>query len=63
MVRLGGFVNAAQDFIDGPKVLNGASDLMVAAFGDKGRHARSTIGVAALPSDAAVEVEAMFEVA
>jgi enamine deaminase RidA (YjgF/YER057c/UK114 family) len=63
VVRLGGFVNAAPDFIDGPKVLNGASDLMVAAFGDKGRHARSTIGVAALPSDAAVEVEAMFEVA
>jgi enamine deaminase RidA (YjgF/YER057c/UK114 family) len=42
--------------------LNGASDLMVEVFGDKGRHARSTIGVAALPADAAVEVEAMFEV-
>ncbi len=63
VVRLGGFVNSAPDFVDGPKVLNGASDLMVAAFGDKGRHARSTIGVAALPADAAVEVEAMFEVA
>jgi enamine deaminase RidA (YjgF/YER057c/UK114 family) len=63
VVRLGGFVNSAPDFIDGPKVLNGASDLMVAAFGDKGRHARSTIGVAALPADAAVEVEGMFEVA
>ncbi len=62
VVRLGGFVNSAPDFVDGPKVLNGASDLMVAAFGDKGRHARSTIGVAALPADAAVEVEAMFEV-
>jgi enamine deaminase RidA (YjgF/YER057c/UK114 family) len=48
--------------LDGPKVLNGASDLMVAAFGDKGRHARSTVGVASLPSDAAVEVEAVFEV-
>ena len=63
VVRLGGFVNSAPDFIDGPKVLNGASDLMVAAFGDKGRHARSTIGVAALPGDAAVEVEGMCEVA
>jgi len=63
VVRLGGFVNSAPDFVDGPKVLNGASDLMVAAFGDKGRHARSTIGVAALPGDAAVEVEGIFEVA
>ncbi|MEW6642783.1 MAG: RidA family protein [Pseudomonadota bacterium] len=63
VVRLGGFVNAAPDFLDGPKVLNGASDLMVEAFGDKGRHARTTVGVAALPSDAAVEVEAVFEVA
>ncbi|MEO6382788.1 MAG: RidA family protein [Nitrobacter sp.] len=63
VVRLGGFVNSAPDFIDAPKVMNGASDLMVAAFGDKGRHARSTIGVASLPSDAAVEVEGLFEVA
>ncbi|MEO6380686.1 MAG: RidA family protein [Nitrobacter sp.] len=63
VVRLGGFVNSAPDFIDAPKVMNGASDLMVAAFGDKGRHARSTIGVASLPADAAVEVEGLFEVA
>jgi len=63
VVRLGGFVNSAPDFLDGPKVLNGASDLMVAAFGDKGRHARTTVGVASLPSDAAVEVEGVFEVA
>jgi enamine deaminase RidA (YjgF/YER057c/UK114 family) len=62
VVRLGGFVNSAPDFLDGPKVLNGASDLMVAAFGDKGRHARTTVGVAALPADAAVEVEGIFEV-
>lgn len=62
VVRLGGFVNSTPDFLDGPKVLNGASDLMVAAFGDKGRHARTTVGVAALPADAAVEVEAIFEV-
>jgi enamine deaminase RidA (YjgF/YER057c/UK114 family) len=63
VVRLGGFINSAAGFADGPKVMNGASDLMVAAFGDKGRHARTTIGVAALPLDAAVEVEASFEVA
>jgi enamine deaminase RidA (YjgF/YER057c/UK114 family) len=63
VVRLGGFVNSAPDFLDGPKVLNGASDLMVAVFGDKGRHARTTVGVSALPSDAAVEVEGVFEVA
>ena len=62
VVRLGGFVNSAPDFLDGPKVLNGASDLMVAAFGDKGRHARTTVGVAALPSDASVEVEGVFEI-
>jgi len=62
VVRLGGFINSAPDFLDGPKVLNGASDLMVTAFGDKGRHARTTVGVACLPSDAAVEVDAIFEV-
>jgi enamine deaminase RidA (YjgF/YER057c/UK114 family) len=62
VVRLGGFVNSAPGFADGPKVMNGASDLMVEAFGDKGRHARSTVGVAALPADAAVEVEGQFEV-
>ena len=53
----------AAGYGDGPKVMNGASDLMVAVFGDKGRHARSTVGVAALPADAAVEVEGTFEVA
>jgi enamine deaminase RidA (YjgF/YER057c/UK114 family) len=62
VVRLGGFINSAPDFLDGPKVLNGASDLMVAVFGDKGRHARTTVGVASLPADAAVEVEGLFEV-
>ena len=62
VVRLGGFINSAPDFVDGPKVMNGASDLMVAVLGDKGRHARSTVGVAALPADAAVEVEGTFEV-
>jgi len=63
VVRLGGFINAAPTFLDVPKVMNGASDLMVAAFGDKGRHARATVGVAVLPGDAAVEVEGVFEVA
>jgi enamine deaminase RidA (YjgF/YER057c/UK114 family) len=62
VVRLGGFINSAPTFLDGPKVMNGASDLMVAVFGDKGRHARTTVGVAALPLDAAVEVEGLFEV-
>jgi enamine deaminase RidA (YjgF/YER057c/UK114 family) len=62
VVRLGGFINSAPTFVDGPKVMNGASDLMVEVLGDKGRHARSTVGVAALPADAAVEVEGMFEV-
>jgi len=62
VVRLGGFINSMPDFVDGPKVMNGASDLMVAAFADKGRHARTTVGVAVLPVDAAVEVEGVFEV-
>ncbi len=62
VVRLGGFINSAPGFAEGPKVMNGASDLMVAAFGGKGKHARSTVGVAALPADAAVEVEGLFEV-
>ena len=61
-VRLGGFINAMPTFAAVPAVMNGASDLMVAVFGDKGRHARSTIGVAELPADAAVEVEAIFAV-
>ena len=63
VIRLGGFINSAPGYTDGPKVMNGASDLMVEVFGDKGRHARSTVGVSALPAEAAVEVEGMFEVA
>jgi enamine deaminase RidA (YjgF/YER057c/UK114 family) len=62
VVRLGGFVNSAPGFLEGPKVMNGASDLMVEAFGDKGRHARTTVGVSALPQSAAVEVEGIFEI-
>lgn len=63
VVRLGGFVNAAPDFLDLPTVLNGASDLMVALFGDKGRHFLTTIGVTTIPMGAAVEVDAIFEIA
>ena len=62
VVRLGGFINSDPTFLDGPKVMNGASDLMVQVFGEKGRHARTTVGVAALPVDAAIEVEGLFEV-
>jgi enamine deaminase RidA (YjgF/YER057c/UK114 family) len=62
VVRLGGFINAAPSFLELPKVMNGASDLMVSVFVDRGRHARTTVGVATLPMDAAVEVEGMFEV-
>ncbi|HEY8579337.1 MAG TPA: RidA family protein [Beijerinckiaceae bacterium] len=62
-VRLGGFINAGPRFHALPAVMNGASDLMVAVFGEtRGRHARTTVGVAELPFDAAVEVEAMFEI-
>jgi enamine deaminase RidA (YjgF/YER057c/UK114 family) len=63
VVRLGGFINSEPTFLEGPKVMNGASDLVVEVFGDKGRHARTTVGVAALPADATVEVEGLFEVA
>lgn len=62
-LRLGGFINCTSDFKELAQVMNGASDLIVEVFGDRGRHARSTIGVAQLPLDAAVEVEAMFEAA
>ncbi len=61
-LRLGGFVASTPDFTDHPKVVNGASDLMVEVFGDAGRHARASVGVSALPLGAAVEVEAIFEI-
>ena len=60
VVRLGGFVASASGFTDQPKVVNGASDLMVEVFGDIGRHARAAVGVAELPLGAAVEVEFTF---
>jgi enamine deaminase RidA (YjgF/YER057c/UK114 family) len=62
IVKLGGFVNSAADFVDQPKVINGASELMLAVFGDCGRHARSAVGVPALPLGAAVEVDAIVAV-
>lgn len=62
-VRLGGFINTAPGFSTVAAVMNGASDLMVAVLGDKGRHARSTVGVAELPFDCVVEVDAMLEIA
>jgi len=62
VVRLGGFIACTAEFTQHASVMNGASDLAVAVFGDAGRHARSTIGVPSLPLDAPVEVEAMFEI-
>ncbi len=62
IVRLGGFVACAPDFTQHAVVMNGASDLACAVFGEAGRHARSTIGVPSLPGNAAVEVEGMFEI-
>ena len=63
VVKLGGFVNCNPDFTDQPKVVNGASDLMVAVFGEAGRHARAAVGAPALPLDAAVEIDGVFEIA
>jgi len=63
IVKLGVFVNSAGDFTDQPKVANGASELMVSLFGEAGRHARSAVGVPVLPLGAAVEVDAIVEVA
>ncbi|WP_296422757.1 RidA family protein [Yoonia sp.] len=63
VVKLTGFVNSTPDFPDQPKVINGASDFMVAALGDKGRHARSAVSAASLPFGVAVEIEAIFQIA
>jgi enamine deaminase RidA (YjgF/YER057c/UK114 family) len=62
VIRLGGFVQCVDGFTEHAKVLNGASDLCQSIFGEIGRHARTTVGVLALPLDAAVEIEALFEV-
>ena len=61
VLRLCGFVNGTPEFGDQPKVLNGASDVMVEVFGDAGRHSRTAVGAAALPGGVAVEIEAVFE--
>lgn len=63
VIKLNGFVNATQDFTDHPKVVNGASDLMVEIFGEKGRHARAAVGSSSLPLGVAVEVEGIFKIA
>jgi len=62
VVKLNGFVASAPAFTDQPKVMNGASDLMVELFGDPGRHARAAVGVAALPLGVPVEVDGVFEI-
>lgn len=61
-VKLGGFVNCIDGFAEQPKVINGASDLMVEVLGDKGRHARFAVGTNALPLNVAVEIDAIFEI-
>lgn len=61
-VKLGGFVASTPDFTDQPKVINAASDLMFDALGEKGRHARSAVGVPCLPLNCAVEIDAVFEI-
>lgn len=63
IVKLLGMVNSADDFGDQPKVINGASDLLVELFGERGRHARSAVGMAGLPHGIAVEIEMIVEVA
>lgn len=63
VVKLTGFVNSTPDFTDQPKVINGASDLLVALLGDAGRHSRAAVSAAALPLGVAVEIEGIFELA
>ena len=62
VVKLGGFVASSKNFSDQPQVINGASDLMVKVFGEKGKHSRFAVGVASLPRNAPVEVEGIFEI-
>ncbi len=62
VVKLGGFVNAAADFVEIPQVINGCSDLMVDVFGDAGRHARSAVACPVLPMGVAVEIDGVFEI-
>lgn len=62
VVNLRGYVNAMPDFVDIPAVVNGASELMIDLFGDAGRHTRTAVGVAVMPFDVAIEVEAVFAI-
>ena len=62
IVKVLGMVNSTEDFTDQPKVINGFSDLMVAVFGEKGKHARSAVGMVSLPLNMAVEIEMIVEV-
>ena len=62
VIKLGGFVASSPDFTDQPKVINGASDLIVNIFGDKGKHARFAVGVATLPLNVPVEIDGVFEI-
>ena len=62
IVKVLGMVNSTENFIDQPKVINGFSDLMVAVFGEKGKHARSAVGMISLPMNIAVEIEMVVEV-
>ncbi|MXN64996.1 RidA family protein [Stappia sp. GBMRC 2046] len=62
ILRLGGFINSTPDFTAQPQILNGASDLMVDVFGERGRHARTTVSVASLPRGVAVEIDAIVAI-
>jgi enamine deaminase RidA (YjgF/YER057c/UK114 family) len=61
-IKITGFVNSSNDFFDQPKVINGASELLVKVFGDIGKHSRAAVSVNSLPLGAAVEIEAIFEI-
>ena len=62
VIKLTGFVNSDSDFIDQPKVINGASDLLVSVLGEKGHHSRSAVSAASLPLGVAVEIEGIFQI-
>ncbi|GKU79989.1 RidA family protein [Paenibacillus sp. L3-i20] len=62
VVKILGFVNSTEDFIQQPKVMNGASDLLVEVFGEKGKHGRSAVGMAQLPNGTAIEIEMTLEI-
>ncbi|PGL72063.1 RidA family protein [Bacillus sp. AFS055030] len=62
IVKILGFVNSTEDFYDHPKVMNGASDLLVEVFGERGKHARSAVGMAQLPHNTAIEIEMVVEI-